>query len=195
LTKSELNHAAKNNEMAQSFLEGRVVVVVDDITRQDVDAIVNAANSGLLGGAGVDGAIHRAGGPRILEECREIRATRYPEGLPTGEAVITTGGNLPARFVIHTVGPIYGRDPGREAELLAACYRNSLSLAVQHSLSSIAFPSISTGVYGYPKPEAAAVSSRAIKEFLKSDRSIKEVRLVFFHDADAGVFLQHHEFE
>jgi O-acetyl-ADP-ribose deacetylase len=181
--------------MAQSFLEGRVVVVVDDITRQEVDAIVNAANSGLLGGGGVDGAIHRAGGPLIKSECQEIRRTRYPDGLPTGEAVITTGGDLPARFVIHTVGPIYGREPVRAAELLAACYRNSLNLAIQHALSSIAFPSISTGIYGYPKAEAAAVSSRAIKEFLKTDRSIREVRLVFFHDADARVFLQHHEFE
>lgn len=181
--------------MAHSFLAGRVVVVVDDLTLQDVDAIVNAANSSLLGGGGVDGAIHRAGGPQILKECREIRRTRYPDGLPTGEAVITTGGNLPARFVIHTVGPIYGHDPEREAELLAACYRNSLSLAVQNDVSTIAFPSISTGVYSYPKPEAAAVSSRAIKEFLDRNQDIEEVRLVFFHDADARVFLKHHKFE
>jgi len=180
--------------MAQSFLEDRVVVAVDDITRQDVDAIVNAANSSLLGGGGVDGAIHRAGGPEILKQCQEIRTRQYPDGLPTGEAVITTGGKLPARFVIHTVGPIYGRDPEREAALLAACYRNSLNLAVQHAVSSIAFPSISTGVYGYPKAEAAAVSSRAIKGFLNNDRSIEEVRLVFFHDEDARVFLQYHEF-
>ncbi len=181
--------------MAHSYLEGRVIVVVDDITRQDVAAIVNAANSSLLGGGGVDGAIHRAGGPEILVECREIRRTRHPAGLPTGAAVITTGGNLPARFVIHTVGPIHGHDPEREAGLLAACYQNSLNLAVQHGASSIAFPSISTGVYAYPKPEAAAVSSRAIKEFLQTDRLIEEVRLVFFHDGDARVFLQYHEFE
>lgn len=181
--------------MAQSFLAGRVVVAVEDITRQDVDAIVNAANSGLLGGGGVDGAIHRSGGPQILQECQDIRRTQYPDGLPTGEAVITSGGKLPARFVIHAVGPIYGRDPAREAELLGACYRNSLHLAVQHGVTSIAFPSISTGVYGYPKPEAAAVSSRAIKDFLKRDGSIQEVRLVFFHEADARVFLQYHEFE
>ena len=181
--------------MAQSFLGDRVVVVVDDITRQDVTAIVNAANSELRGGGGVDGAIHRAGGPEILMECREIRRTVYPEGLPTGEAVITTGGRLPARFVIHTVGPIYGREPEREADLLAACYRNSLKLAIEHAVSSIAFPSISTGVYGYPKAEAAAVSSRAIKEFLVSDRRIEEVRLVFFHEGDVRLFLQHHDFE
>lgn len=181
--------------MTQSFLAGRVVVVVDDLTRQDVDTIVNAANSSLLGGGGVDGAIHDAGGPQILKECQEIRRTRYPDGLPTGEAVITTGGNLPARFVIHTVGPIYRHDPKREAELLAACYRNSLSLAIQNDVSSIAFPSISTGAFGYPKPEAAAVSSRAIREFLDADQQIEEVRLVFFHDADARVFLKHHKFE
>ena len=181
--------------MTQSFLDGRVVVVVGDITRQDVGAIVNAANSTLLGGGGVDGAIHRAGGPQILQECEEIRRTRYPKGLPTGEAVITTGGNLPARFVIHTVGPIYGRDPEREAELLAACYRNSLNLARQHAANSIAFPSISTGAYGYPKPEAAAISSRTIKDFLDRDGSIEQVRLVFFHDRDARVFREYQEFE
>ena len=181
--------------MTQSFLEDRVMVVVGDLTRENVDAIVNAANSSLLGGGGVDGAIHRAGGPQILQECRAIRNTRYPDGLPTGEAVITSGGNLSARYVIHTVGPIYGNDPERESELLAAAYRNSLNLAVQHALTSIAFPSISTGVYGYPKPEAAAVSSRAIKEFLSMDQSVQQVRLVFFHDADARVFLAHHELE
>jgi O-acetyl-ADP-ribose deacetylase len=181
--------------MAQSFLAGRVVVVVDDITRQDVTAIVNAANSSLLGGGGVDGAIHDAGGPQILVECQEIRKTRYPDGLPAGEAVITTAGNLPARFVIHTVGPIYGQYGEREAELLAACYRNSLTLALEHDVSSIAFPSIATGAYGYPRAEAAAVSSRVIKEFLETDQRIEEVRLVFFHDGDARVFLQHHEFE
>jgi O-acetyl-ADP-ribose deacetylase len=195
LTKSQLNHALKSNEMAQSFLAGRVVVVVDDITRQDVTAIVNAANSSLLGGGGVDGAIHRAGGPQILAECRKIRERKYPQGLPTGEAVITTAGNLPAQFVIHTVGPIYGRDPERDAGLLAASYRNSLALARHHDVSSIAFPSISTGVYGYPKTEAAAVASRAIKDFLQSDQHIEEVRLVFFQDGDARLFLQHHEFE
>lgn len=195
MTKSEPSRARKSDEMAQSFLAGRVVVVVDDITRQDVTAIVNAANSTLLGGGGVDGAIHRAGGPQILVECREIRNTKYPRGLPTGEAVITSGGDLPAQFVIHTVGPIYGRQREREADLLAACYRNSLLLAVQHGVSSIAFPSISTGAYGYPRAEAAAVSARAIKAFLESDHHIEEVRLVFFQDRDARVFLQYHEFE
>ena len=178
----------------ESFLAGRVLVLVGDLTQQDVTAIVNAANSTLLGGGGVDGAIHRAGGPKILEECKQIRKTTYPDGLPTGEAVLTTGGNLPAKYVIHTVGPIYGREPERESELLAACYQNSLKLAHQHAMSSIAFPSISTGAFGYPKPEAAKVSSAAIKEFLTADEQIEQVRLVFFQQADARLFLQHHEF-
>jgi O-acetyl-ADP-ribose deacetylase (regulator of RNase III) len=184
----------KNNEI-QSFLDGRVVVVVGDITREEVTAIVNAANSSLLGGGGVDGAIHDAGGAQILRECQELRKTRYPDGMPTGEAVITAGGHLPARYVIHTVGPIYGQHGGREAELLAACYRNSLNLARQHAVTTIAFPSISTGAFRYPKSEAAAISSRTIKDFLSSDDAIKQVRLLFFHVGDARTFLEHHEFE
>ena len=178
----------------ESFLAGRVLVLVGDITQQDVTAIVNAANSTLLGGGGVDGAIHSAGGPKILEECKQVRKTTYPDGLPTGQAVLTTGGNLPAKYVIHTVGPVYGRDPERESELLAACYQNSLRLAHQHAISSIAFPSISTGVYGYPKPEAAKISSSAIKEFLTADEQIEQVRLLFFQQGDARVFLQYQEF-
>jgi O-acetyl-ADP-ribose deacetylase (regulator of RNase III) len=177
-----------------SFLDGRVRVGVGDITREAVDAVVNAANSTLLGGGGVDGSIHRAGGPSILEECREIRRTRYPGGLPTGEAVMTTAGLLPARHVIHTVGPIYGREGGREAGLLAAAYRNSLALAAGSALGSVAFPSISTGAYGYPREEAAAVASRAIGEFLKGDETVKEVRLVFFSKGDMNVFLRNHQF-
>jgi O-acetyl-ADP-ribose deacetylase (regulator of RNase III) len=167
-------------------LEGRIVVKVGDITREDVDAIVNAANSSLLGGGGVDGAIHRAGGPEILEACRRIRATTHPKGLPTGEAVITPGGRLPARFVIHTVGPIYGEHGGREPQLLAACYRNSIALAARHDLATIAFPAISTGVYGYPKDEAARVSQEAILAALERHEAIEEVRLVFFSPDDAG---------
>lgn len=182
-------------ETLETFLKGRVRVMVGDITRQDVDALVNAANSSLLGGGGVDGAIHRAGGPAILEECRRIRSELYPEGLPTGEAVITTGGLLPARHVIHTVGPIYGSHRGQEAELLAACYCNSLRLATHHALSSIAFPAISTGVYHYPRGEAAAVASEAIKAFLENDDNLREVRLVFFKPDDAAVFLSHHRFD
>jgi O-acetyl-ADP-ribose deacetylase (regulator of RNase III) len=176
------------------FLNGRVVVVVGDITREHSDAIVNAANSTLLGGGGVDGAIHRAGGPAVLEECRGIRRTQYPDGLPTGEAVITTAGSLPARYVIHTVGPVYGQHDGREAELLAACYRNSLQLAVNQSLTSIAFPAISTGVFGYPTSEAATVASAAVAEFLAADQTLREVRLVFFQQRDADAFLENHTF-
>lgn len=184
-----------NNAVLQSFLADRVLIVVGDITHQDVAAIVNAANSTLLGGGGVDGAIHRAGGPQILEECKKIRKTVYPDGLPAGEAVITTGGNLLAKYVIHTVGPIYGRQPEHESELLAACYRNSLRLAREHQVSSIAFPSISTGAFGYPKPDAAKISSSAIKEFLNTDQQIEQVRLVFFQQRDVRVFLEYHEFE
>jgi O-acetyl-ADP-ribose deacetylase (regulator of RNase III) len=134
-----------------SFLEGTVLAISGDITRQKVDAIVNAANGSLLGGGGVDGAIHRAGGPTILSACQELRRTVLPSGLPTGEAVITPGGQLPARFVIHTVGPVYGSQSGNEAALLASCYRRSLFLAHEHGLHSIAFPAISTGIYGYPR--------------------------------------------
>jgi O-acetyl-ADP-ribose deacetylase len=178
----------------RSFLDGRVTVVVGDITKQDVEAIVNAANSSLLGGGGVDGAIHRAGGPEILEECRAIRRTRFPEGLPTGEAVITTGGKLAALYVIHTVGPIYGEHRGKEAELLGNCYHNSLTLAVEKNLSSVAFPAISTGVYDYPRNEAAEISSRTIENFLGTDRQLKEVRLVFFQGSDAEIFLENQKF-
>ncbi len=149
-----------------SFLSGRVRVVVGDITQQQVDAIVNAANSSLLGGGGVDGAIHAAGGPEILAECKEIRRTRYPDGLPTGEAVITTGGRLSARYVIHTVGPVWGQHGGHEAELLAACYHNSLKLAADRSVELIALPAISTGAFGYPSQEAARVVSQAVSAFM-----------------------------
>ena len=178
-----------------TFLGGRVKTITGDITAQEVDAVVNAANGTLMGGGGVDGAIHRAGGPAIVEECREIRRTRYPAGLPTGEAVITTAGNLPARHVIHTVGPVWGRERGREAELLAACYRNSLALAVEHGLDSIAFPAISTGAFGYPPAEAAAVSSKAIEAFLSANELPREVRFVFFSPAGAEVFLKNQKFE
>lgn len=172
------------------FLDGRLIIVVGDITKQQVDAIVNAANSSLLGGGGVDGAIHRAGGPEILNECREIRRTRYPQGLPTGEAVISSAGKLPAKHVIHTVGPIYGRHGGDESALLSACYTNSLMLAETHELSSVAFPSISTGAYGYPKPDAAAVASQAIKSFLSGNETVHAVQLVFFHLDDAQIFIE-----
>ena len=165
----------------------RIVIKVGDITREDVDAIVNAANSSLLGGGGVDGAIHRAGGPAILAACRQIRATQFPDGLPTGEAVITPGGRLAARHVIHTVGPIYGSHGGAEPRLLAACYENCVALAAVHGLKSLAFPSISTGAYGYPKPEAARVARTALEAALERHGGIIEVRLVFFSPQDAAI--------
>jgi len=178
----------------QSFLSSRVHVLIGDITSQNVDAIVNAANSTLFGGGGVDGAIHRRGGSRILEECRKLRASRLRNGLPTGEAVITAAGNLPAKHVIHTVGPICRGNSEPDAARLAACYRNSLALAAEHQLQSIAFPAISTGAYGYPRELAAPVVSSAIELFLRKPSSIAEVRLVFFDAADAQIFLHHHSF-
>ena len=176
-----------------SFLDGRVLVTTGDITAVHVDVIVNAANSSLLGGGGVDGAIHRRGGPAILDECRELRRTRYPGGLPTGEAVLTTAGHLPARFVAHTVGPIWGRDEPA-ATLLASCYRNCLALADEQALESLAFPAISTGVYGYPKDRAAAVASQAIADALGKTRSIRSVQLVFFSQGDHDTFVRNHRF-
>ena len=181
--------------MNQEFLNGRVRLTVGDLTEQDTDAIVNAANSTLLGGGGVDGAIHRKGGRQIYDECYEIRQTVYPKGLPTGKAVITTGGSLKARFVIHTVGPVYGMNQGKDAELLGDSYRNSLALAAANDLGSIAFPSISTGAFHFPKHEAARISSGVIKDFLADNDKISEVRLVFFSEADAKTFLRHQIFE
>jgi O-acetyl-ADP-ribose deacetylase len=178
----------------KTFLRARVAVKVGDITKEKTDAIVNAANGSLLGGGGVDGAIHRVGGPDILKECKEIRRTQYPNGLPTGQAVITTAGKMAAKYVIHTVGPVYGRGGEDKKELLAACYRNSLILASKNELKTLAFPAISTGIYGYPLDEAAQVSSGAIEAFLEADRTIQQVRLVFFSQGDADAFLRHHAF-
>lgn len=173
--------------MIERFFDGRVIVKHGDLTLEVVDAIVNAANWTLLGGGGVDGAIHDAGGPIIRKECERIRATRYPDGLPTGQAVITTGGDLPAKHVIHTVGPIYGRHDGRESELLSDCYRNSIALAVENRLRSIAFPSISTGAYGYPKHDAAKIVASVIAEPATPEL---EIRLVFFSESDAKTFVK-----
>jgi len=156
----------------------RITVEQGDITQVDFDAIVNAANTSLLGGGGVDGAIHRAGGPEILAACRAIVARQG--GCATGEAVITTGGRLPARFVIHTVGPVYQSGKSQIPVLLASCYRNSLQLALDNGLKTIAFPNISTGVYGYPKAEAAAIAMRTVEEFLIAHRGLEEVRFVCF---------------
>ncbi len=180
--------------MTEQFLDERVIVKVGDITEEDTDAIVNAANPTLLGGGGVDGALHRKGGNTILEECRKIRETVYPKGLPTGKAVITSGGNLTARFVIHTVGPVYGMNQGNEGDLLAECYQNSLIVAAENELRTIAFPSISTGAFHFPKHEAAKISSQAVKNFLENDVRISEIRLVFFSESDFAIFLKHHSF-
>lgn len=155
-------------------------VIKGDITRIAVDAIVNAANKSLLGGGGVDGAIHRAGGPAILKECRKIVARQG--GCETGEAVITTAGNLKARYVIHTVGPIWNGGKKNEADKLANCYRNSLKLAVDHSCTTIAFPCISTGVYGYPIPAAAEIAVGVVSEFLSGLQEIDIVTFVCFDD-------------
>ena len=172
------------------FKVGNVILqlIRGDITDVEADAIVNAANSTLLGGGGVDGAIHRKGGPKILEDCRRIRAKEWPDGLPTGNAVITTGGNLKAKHVIHTVGPIWRGGFYDEAKLLRTAYRNSMKLAVANGLKSIAFPSISTGAYGYPTEEAAAVALGAVKDFLEKEDEIDKVTFVLFSDRDLGIY-------
>jgi len=163
-----------------------IEIIQGDITKQKVDAIVNAANSSLMGGGGVDGAIHRSGGPAILEECRKIIAR---QGIcPTGGAVITTGGNLPARFVIHTVGPVWAGGNRNEPEKLANCYRNSLTLAVEKNLRTIAFPNISTGIYGYPKELAAQVAMSTTLEFLKTDSLIIKVHFVCFDEENFNLY-------
>jgi O-acetyl-ADP-ribose deacetylase (regulator of RNase III) len=155
-------------------------IIQGDITEQNTDVIVNAANGSLMGGGGVDGAIHTKGGPKILEECKKIRETDWPEGLPTGKAVITTGGNLKARYVVHTVGPIWRGGKHGEPELLAEAYRNSLKTAVSKGLKTIAFPSISTGAYGYPMEEASEVALKTIREFLEKEDKLDEVIFVCF---------------
>ncbi len=165
----------------------RIELLRGDITKVEVDAIVNAANSGLRGGGGVDGAIHRAGGPAIMEECKLIRERQG--GCPTGEAVITTAGRLPARAVIHTVGPVW--DPARPEEmdrLLADCYRNSLRLAVERGLKSVAFPNISTGVYGFPKERAARVAVGAVRAFLESEPPLERILFVCFDEENYQLY-------
>ena len=176
-------------EMAEAIVgQARLYIIKGDITRQGTDAIVNAANPSLMGGGGVDGAIHRAGGPAILEECKQIVAKQGH--LPTGKAVITTGGNLKARYVIHTVGPVwYGGHKG-ESELLAGAYRESLKLATENHLGSISFPSISTGAYGYPVDKAAKTALEAVISFLHRDPIfIKEVVFVLFDSTTLNIYL------
>lgn len=154
----------------------RLVILQGDLTEQDTDAIVNAANSSLLGGGGVDGAIHRAGGPEILAECKELRRTRYPGGLPTGQAVATTAGALPCRWVIHTVGPVFSRSEDRSA-LLASCHVESLRVADELGARTVAFPAISTGVYGYPLKLAAPIAVETVRS---TETQVEEVRFVLF---------------
>src|SRR5438874_9082580 len=167
-----------------TFFNGRVIVKVGDITQEAVDAVVNAANGTLMGGGGVDGAIHRTGGPAILAECKEVRAERYPGGLPTGQAVATTGGNLPARWVIHTVGPVYAKSEDR-SHLLASCHTESLRVADELGARTVAFPAISTGVYGYPLEEAAPVAIEAVRN---ADTRVEEVRFVLFDERAYDAF-------
>ncbi len=178
-------------------MNSKIIFIKGDITKQATDAIVNAANSSLMGGGGVDGAIHRAGGPKILEECKEI--VKRQGRLPTGQAVITSSGKLPARYVIHTVGPIYseqlaeshayrlpagrhGQAGGKQQAELRSCYIESLKLAVKYGLKTISFPSISTGAYGYPVEEAAPIAVQAVQDFLLEEKLIQEVYFVLFDD-------------
>lgn len=156
----------------------KIIAIQGDITKVEADAIVNAANTSLMGGGGVDGAIHRAGGPTILEDCRKIVARQG--GCPTGEAVITTAGRLPAKYVIHTVGPVWNGGHKKETEKLAGCYRNSLQLAVDNGVKTIAFPNISTGIYHFPKAQAAKIAVKTIRDFLAQEDSIEQVILVCF---------------
>jgi O-acetyl-ADP-ribose deacetylase (regulator of RNase III) len=171
---------------SRRFGRALLELVQGDLTEERVDAIVNAANSSLLGGGGVDGAIHAAGGPAILEECRALRARRGP--LPAGEAVITTGGRLPARHVIHTVGPVWEGGTSGEPDTLARCYRSSLALARDNGVRSIAFPSISTGVFGYPIDLAAPVALGAIRDWLTAEGRPEVVRCVLFRPADLDAY-------
>ncbi len=167
----------------------KIEVLKADITKVQADAIVNAANSSLLGGGGVDGAIHRAGGKTILEECMKIRSRQG--GCATGEAVITTAGNLPARYVIHTVGPVWNGGKSGEEALLAKAYQNSLALAVAHNCRTIAFPNISTGVYHFPKPLAAKIAIREVISFIKQHtEQIDKVLFVCFDDENYGLYTQ-----
>ena len=167
----------------------RIIIKTGDITKEKVCAIVNAANSSLMGGGGVDGAIHRAGGSEILEACKKIRQEKYPDGLPTGKSVATNAGNLPSSYVIHTVGPIYHQCGDQCAKLLASCYRESLNLADDLGCKDIAFPAISTGIYAYPKDKAAAIAYEEVKYFLERKENMK-VHFVLHNDEDRELFIK-----
>jgi O-acetyl-ADP-ribose deacetylase (regulator of RNase III) len=168
--------------------KARFCLVQGDITDQNTDAIVNAANPTLMGGGGVDGTIHRRGGPKIQEECKRIRATEWLDGLPTGRAVITSGGNLKAKYVIHTVGPVWRGGIHGESELLAEAYLNSLRLAVSGRLKTIAFPSISTGAYRYPIEKASRIALTTVKEFLEREDKLDKVVFVLFTRHDLEIY-------
>ncbi len=170
--------------------DSHFIVAIGDITNIACDAIVNAANSSLLGGGGVDGAIHSAGGPAILAECRALRNSSLPNGLPPGKAVATTAGRLPAKRVIHTVGPIWHGGTHGEDEILASCYRECLALALHEKLKSIAFPAISTGIYGFPKERAARIAWKTVQDFFSANPSaFLIVWFIFFSEIDARIFL------
>ena len=167
----------------------KIIIKTGDITKENVCAIVNAANSSLLGGGGVDGAIHRAGGSEILEACKKVRQEQYLDGLPTGEAVVTNGGNLPATYVIHTVGPVYHQCGERCAELLASCYVNAIKIAVDLGCKDIAFPAISTGIYGYPKEKSAHIAYEVVNDFLEEKNDMK-VTFIFHTSEDKASFIK-----
>jgi O-acetyl-ADP-ribose deacetylase len=172
----------------KEYLNGRLIATIADITKVEVDAVVNAANTKLMGGGGVDGAIHRAGGPSILEKCKQLRATDLKEGLPTGQAVATTAGDLPASYVIHTVGPVWHGGDKQEDEYLAAAYDNSLTVAAGRAAKTIAFPAISTGVYGFPRDRAARIAYETIAAHLRRNTVPETVYMVFYSEDDFEVF-------
>jgi len=167
-------------------MNAAIRIIKGDITKQDVDAIVNAANSSLMGGGGVDGAINRAGGPKILEECRAIVAKQG--GCKTGEAVITSAGNMKAKYVIHTVGPVWRNGSNNEEKLLANAYLNSLKLAVKNNVKSIAFPNISTGIYGFPKDKAAQIAWKTVNDFIASEDNLQEILFVCYNDENYNLY-------
>jgi O-acetyl-ADP-ribose deacetylase (regulator of RNase III) len=174
--------------MAQT-LEQRIAIHTGDITKLHVDVIVNAANSSLMGGGGVDGAIHRGAGPELPAECKKIRSEQYPQGLPTGQAVLTGAGRLPCTYVIHTVGPVWRSADAAELDRkLADCYRNSLLIAEKYRLHSIAFPAVSTGIYGFPKDRAAVIAYKTVADFLSTHEIPQKVYFVFFTGQDTAIF-------
>jgi O-acetyl-ADP-ribose deacetylase (regulator of RNase III) len=175
--------------MSATWGRTKIRLVRGDIADQDADAVVNAANSSLMGGGGVDGVIHRRGGPAILEECKRIRQKEWPGGLPAGKAVITTGGLLKARHVIHTVGPVWSGGRSGEAVALGECYSNSLGIAAENGLRSVAFPSISTGAYGYPVREASRVALKAVKDYVESEEAPAEVMFVLYSENDFKAYM------